>query len=234
MADWNKFSESFDDIFLEDPLYLDILKRMVDELGADDKDILDLGCGTGILIERILIKIPEAHVAAVDPSQGMRDICAERFERSPQVSISDGDALAIPFPDASFDAVVSSLALHHVAPDLKGECAREIARVLKPGGKFIHADPFSGVPGRKEDPARCRDIVEKIAAKALFSLEQGAHRMMLAELGSIVPTVTEDGEYWITVPQWLQSLSSAGFCDFKVLDLPPVEITKIVCATRTN
>ncbi|OFW55558.1 MAG: hypothetical protein A2V52_02205 [Actinobacteria bacterium RBG_19FT_COMBO_54_7] len=234
MADWDNFSTRFDNIFLADPLYLDILEKIVAELDADDKDILDIGCGTGNLIARILEELPGARVAAVDPSQGMRDICSERFEGSDRVSIAAGHALAIPFPDAAFDDVVTSLALHHVHYDLREDCVREIARVLKPGGRFICADTFCGVPGRKEDTARCRDIIEKVVAKALLSLEHGAYEMMLITLAALVPTVTEDGEYWATVPEWLESLSLAGFQEFKVIDLPPLEIAKIICAAKVQ
>jgi ubiquinone/menaquinone biosynthesis C-methylase UbiE len=230
MADWDSFSDRFDDVFLKDPLYIEILNRMAAELDADDKEILDLGCGTGNLMELILEEIPKIHLTGLDPSAGMRDACAKRFEGSDRVSISGGEALALPFPDASFDAVVSSLALHHVPRQSKGDCAEEIARVLRPGGKFIHSDAFCGVAGPKEDPERCRDIIEKIVAKMLFSLEHGAYEMMLAESSSLLPFLREDGEYLITMEEWLGELRAAGFRDFRVIDLQ-VELTKIIIAT---
>lgn len=231
MADWDSFSARFDDTFLEDPMYLDVLEKMVNELAEDGKrEILDLGCGTGNLIERILKEVPEARIAGVDPSEGMREICAERFVNMSNVTISEGDALAIPFPDSRFDHIVSSFALHHVPPHLKGECAREMARVLKPGGSLIHADPFCGLAGSKEDPERCRDIIDKVVAKALFSLEHGAYEMMIAELYALPFVLREDGEYLVTVEEWIGALASAGFRDLRVIDIEPIDWVKIVCA----
>jgi ubiquinone/menaquinone biosynthesis C-methylase UbiE len=230
MADWDNFSTRFNDVFLKDPLYLEILDKIVAELAPADIEILDLGCGTGNLMEYILREAPQANLTGVDPSPAMREICEKRFGGSDRVSTRDGNGLALPFSAARFDAVVSSLALHHVPRESKGDCAAEIARVLKPGGKFIHADPFCAVAGPKEDPARCRDIIEKIVAKVLFSLDHGAYEMMLAEASSLLPFLTEDGEYLTTVQEWLDDLRGASFEDFKVIDLPPVELTKIISA----
>lgn len=216
-------------MFLQDPLYVEILEKMVAQLSRDDKDIIDIGCRTGNLIERIAEKMPEARIAGVDPSEGMREVCAQRFNDFERVTIAEGEGLRLPFPDNSFDAALSSLALHHVPFEMKKDCAREIARILRPGGGFIHADPFCSVSGAKEDPERCRDIIEKIITKAIFSLEQGAWRMMLGELSSLVPIINGDGEYLSTVPEWIEDLRSAGFHEFEVMDLA-VELPKIIAA----
>jgi hypothetical protein len=46
----------------------------------------------------------------------------------------------------------------------------------------------------------------------------------------LLPFLTEDGEYLTTVQEWLDDLRGASFEDFKVIDLPPVELTKIISA----
>jgi ubiquinone/menaquinone biosynthesis C-methylase UbiE len=136
--------------------------------------------------------------------------------------------LHIPFPDASFDYVLSSLALHHVPPDLKEVCAREIARVLKTGGRLVHGDVFCGIPGSPDSPAWCKDVIEKIVAKAINSLDHGAYRMMMGELWALPRILKGDGEYLITPGEWQNTLAAAGFADFKVIDFPPIDLIKIV------
>jgi ubiquinone/menaquinone biosynthesis C-methylase UbiE len=229
MTDWNDMARGFDEAFFADPMYAMLLAAMVKSVTAGEVErVLDLGCGTGNLISLLLEEFPGAGFSGVDPSSGMREVCMERFADNHNVEIKEGDALAIPYPDGSFDLIVSSLALHHVPPELKPDMAREIARVLEPGGRFIHADPFCGVAGNLEDPEKVRDVIERLVAKALYSLEQGAWKMMLGELQAIPFLLRGDGEYITTVEEWEVVLRDAGFRDFAIKDIPPVDLVKVI------
>jgi len=232
VAHWEDLASRFDDIFLADPTYTETLERMVGLVEkGDDARIMDLGCGTGNLITLLLDRFPHAGIVGVDPSPSMRERCEQRFGDLSNLEITGGDGLIIPHADASFDYVLSSLALHHIPPDHKAANASEIARVLVPGGRFIHADVFSGVPGPPEDPERARDIIQRVVAKALYSLEHGAYRMMIGELSALPRILKEDGEYLLTVEEWTDILRGAGFTSFQVIDIPPVDLTRIVCCT---
>jgi len=232
VADWDSLAGGFDEAFFEDPMYARILETMAMEVSdAGGQRVLDLGCGTGNLIALLLEKFPDIKIAGVDPSAGMRAVSAERFMAHPNIEITAGDALDIPLPGGSIDLIVSSLALHHVSPHLKPLCAKEMARVLVPGGRLIHADPFCGVPGPSDNPERWRDIIEKLVAKAVYSLEHGAWKMMLGELQAIPMVLREEGEYMVTVEEWEAVLREAGFAEFVIIDLPPLELLKIVCCT---
>ena len=229
MAHWDDLAARFDDIFLADPSYRETLEKMVGLVApGEDARILDLGCGTGNLIALLRDEFPSAGIVGVDPSEKMRAACEERFAGVSKVEIAAGDGLDIPYPDGSFDHVLSSLALHHIPPGRKGENATEMARVLVPGGHLIHADVFCGVPGPPDDPDRARDIIERIVAKALYSLDHGAYRMMIGELSALPRILREDGEYLITVEEWMDILRGAGFYDFQVMDIPPADLTRIV------
>jgi SAM-dependent methyltransferase len=92
---------------------------------------LDVGCGTGALIERILATCSPRSVKGLDASEGFLAIADENID-DPRVGFALGDARKIPAPNDSFDAVVSGLVLNFVPePDA---AAAEIARVLKRGG----------------------------------------------------------------------------------------------------
>ncbi|WP_113704618.1 class I SAM-dependent methyltransferase [Nonomuraea lactucae] len=101
--------------------------------------VLDVGCGTGYLT-RILSPLagPEGQVTGVDPAAPMIDHARSRAPRN--CSYQVGESQALPFPDGSFDLVVSSLAVHHMPPSVRGEAVGEMFRVLRPGGRLLIAE----------------------------------------------------------------------------------------------
>jgi ubiquinone/menaquinone biosynthesis C-methylase UbiE len=108
---------------------------------APGEKVLDVGCGTGTLAIAIKPEVGTGEVHGIDASPEMIQVAKEK-------SAKDGSDIdfrvalieAIPFPDASFDLVTSSLMLHHLPDDLKMKGFLEIRRVLKPGGRFMALD----------------------------------------------------------------------------------------------
>jgi SAM-dependent methyltransferase len=162
----------------------------------------------------------------------MREVYAGRFRQHPMVSVVEGSALAIPSGDGEFDLALSNLVLHHVPPGDRDRCAAELARVLKPGGTLIYGDMFCDVDGPPEDPARCRDIIDKMVAAALYCLDQGAYEMMMIMLKTLPMDLREEGEHLTTESVWLGSLERAGFGGFEIVRVPPEEAgVRIIRAT---
>ena len=92
---------------------------------------LDVGCGSGALTETILERGEPEVVEGVDTSEAFIAYAAERVG-DPRASFAVGDAQALDRPDASFDAVVSSLVLNFLPDQARG--AAEMRRVARPGG----------------------------------------------------------------------------------------------------
>jgi tRNA (cmo5U34)-methyltransferase len=102
--------------------------------------ILDLGCGDGRLSALVLAAYPESTAICVDMSPAMLDAATERFADDARVTIAIHD-LEDPLPfDGPFDAVISSLAIHHVEDDRKRALYAEIADRLSPGGVFANLE----------------------------------------------------------------------------------------------
>lgn len=95
--------------------------------------IVDLGSGVGRLTPG-LAETFGGPVFGVEPADAMRAV-AEAGAAHPAVQYLKGEAASIPLPDQSADAVLMFLSLHHVPDRVAG--AREIARVLKPGGRVL-------------------------------------------------------------------------------------------------
>jgi SAM-dependent methyltransferase len=92
---------------------------------------LDVGCGTGGLTAAVLEACDPSGVVAIDSAPAFLEAAREQV-RDPRVDFRQGDALALPEADGSFDAAVSGLVLNFV-PDREA-MIREMARVVRPGG----------------------------------------------------------------------------------------------------
>jgi SAM-dependent methyltransferase len=117
---------------------------------APDARVLDVGCGHGLLLIGAARRTPHGQAVGLDlwsttdqqdnsPEATLANAAAEGV--ADRVDVHDGDMCAMPFADASFDAVVSSLAIHNVSDrDRRRAAIGEIARVLRPGGRVAILD----------------------------------------------------------------------------------------------
>lgn len=103
--------------------------------------VLDLGCGTATLAILIKKAYPDADVVGLDGDQKILEIARTKIENEGMYIVLDkGMAFELPYPDNSFDRVVSSLVFHHLDLENKNGTFKEIFRVLKPGGEMHAGD----------------------------------------------------------------------------------------------
>ena len=108
------------------------------EAGAHPREVLDVGCGTGRLLERAARKWPDAHLVGVDLAPEMIAEARRTHSGDVRFGFEVGDAAALPIDAASVDVAFSTVSFHHWADQLGG--LRQVARVLRPGGLFVLAD----------------------------------------------------------------------------------------------
>ena len=101
----------------------------IDRALVGDADVLEVGCGTGAMAERIHA-LPGVTLVAIDFSQRFVELTAARG-----VDARQADICYLPFDDASFDVVYAGWMLYHVR-DLE-RALNEVRRVLRPGGTFV-------------------------------------------------------------------------------------------------
>ena len=114
------------------------------------EQVLDVGCGTGTLAIAAKRQVgTPGTVYGVDASPEMLSR-ANKKARKAGVEIVFKNALveALPFPNGHFDVVLSTVMLHHLPGKLRRQCAAEIRRVLKPGGRVLAVD-FGTSPPQK-------------------------------------------------------------------------------------
>ncbi len=116
---------------------LDAIGEQLDALGPFDAG-LDICCGTGAAMA-VMRRRCRQRVAGIDFSQGMLEVARQRTAEAPgeaRLEFVRGDVLAMPFT-AAFDLAVSFGAFGHILQQDEPRFIAEIARVLRPGGRFI-------------------------------------------------------------------------------------------------
>ena len=103
---------------------------------APGRRALELGCGTGIFLEKVAPS--GARLVGLDLSEDLLARARGRLGAAPNVTLHRGNAECLPYADASFDAVYGSSVLHHLDLD---RALQEVRRVLRPGGRCVFTEP---------------------------------------------------------------------------------------------
>ena len=102
---------------------------------------LDLACGTGTLAILLKKAVPEAEIIGVDGDRKILELAKEKVRRAGlEIRFDEGMSFDLPYADASFDRVISSLFFHHLTRENKLKTLSEVFRILKPGGELHIAD----------------------------------------------------------------------------------------------
>lgn len=174
-VDWRAFSEVFDYYASGDhgALLHEFYLWIVDQLDAHDLEptrILEMGCGTGLLVEQLVEWYPDARFELVDKFAPMLNRARERFGHSPNVRIheTDGESYLASCAPESFDLVVFCRSWYTMANQEKA--AADVVKALAPGGlaliyDFTRTTDIAAIDVRNmlDDPERwpiCRAAME--------------------------------------------------------------------------
>ncbi|MEA5616924.1 class I SAM-dependent methyltransferase [Cronbergia sp. UHCC 0137] len=126
-------------------IYQAIHKRLLSQIQLPpNPNILDLGCGTGRLLNRLANQFPDLRGTGLDLSTQMVRLARQNNQHRPRLIYLEGNAESLPFADGQFDAVFNTISfLHYPHPD---QVLSEIARIISPGGKFYLVDITTNNP----------------------------------------------------------------------------------------
>jgi SAM-dependent methyltransferase len=167
---------------------------------------LDVGCGTGFPLIELAERLgPAAKVHGLDPwKQGMRRAAAKLAVRgTPNVTLHEGSASSMPFPDATFDLIVSNLGLNNF--DDRAAAVRECRRVARPGATLALTTNLQGHMRELYDV-----FAEVLADDAAASARLRAHIEHRATIDSVRELLTAGG---FTVTRVVERESSMRFAN---------------------
>jgi ubiquinone/menaquinone biosynthesis C-methylase UbiE len=147
---------------------------------AEGESVLDVGCGTGTLAIAAKSRVGNlGKVTGIDASPEMIGRAKKKARKTGvEVNFQTAAAQNLPFQDAAFDVVLSTVMLHHLPDDARVMCISEIRRVLRPGGRFLAID-FGG------SAAQRKSLAGRLHAHAHFDLTQVIPAVMRAGLAQV-------------------------------------------------
>ncbi|MDQ3673869.1 MAG: class I SAM-dependent methyltransferase, partial [Gemmatimonadota bacterium] len=143
-------ADSYDSLIRRSvPRYDEMIERLVVYLPREPRRALELGCGTGNLSLRLVASLPGTALTLVDGSAEMIAVTRSRIDQPKAGERIRPELITVRFedltlPPRSFDLVVSSISLHHVAD--KYSLYERIHQFLRPGGRFCFTDQIRGEP----------------------------------------------------------------------------------------
>jgi demethylmenaquinone methyltransferase / 2-methoxy-6-polyprenyl-1,4-benzoquinol methylase len=184
--------------------------------------VLDVACGTGDLTQAFA-RTPAGRVVGLDFTPAMLEVARTKLPRlgpnSGKVTYLEGDAMALPLPDASFDVVSIAFGIRNVSDPVKA--LREFARVLKPGGRLVILE--FGQPTNRLmrwfNGLYCAKIMPRTAT-LISGDSTGAYKYLPASVGT----------FW-TPAQTREALGAAGFADLRAT---PMTMGICVCYRATR
>lgn len=200
------------------PGFYDFYGIAIKNLELKDKCplVLDLGAGTGLFSSFVNQKYPLVKLTLVDISQKMLDVAKDRFSEKEDITFVCSDISSFS-SNLKYDAVVSSLAIHHLDDAQKIAIYNKIYSLLKDDGLFIHAEQVEGeTPYMKElNQTRWEESVEN-SGLSQSEIRAGYERVNLDKR--------------VPLSQQLEWLKEAGFsevdCIYKYYDFTVIYCKK--------
>jgi len=163
--------QEFERLYRQASSLLDTERQLWPSLGiTTGQQVLDLGCGSGVITRELARQVYPAQTVGVDISKTLIDKGLSTYTESGQrtqenISFHQGNVYSLPFPDNSFDVVYARLLFQHLSAP--SDALTSILRILKPGGKLCILDVDKGWSSLYPEPKSSIELDEAIIQKQL-------------------------------------------------------------------
>jgi len=118
----------------------EVQRLIAEDRNVSDVQFADVACGTGRLLADVVDNFPDLDITAVDLSSPYLERAKQSAKGATHASFLEGAAEKLPLADGSIDILTTVFLFHELPPKVRREAAEEFARVLKPGGLYVHLD----------------------------------------------------------------------------------------------
>jgi ubiquinone/menaquinone biosynthesis C-methylase UbiE len=210
-----------------------LLELVVKLSGIHNNDqVLDIGCGTGLLSLKFLSK-KTCTITAIDSSARMLKIFQEKITKcnlTEKIHCTLTSAENMKFKPNQFDIIAATVALHHVKS--KAPVINRINDSLKSGGRFILGEIDMDTTGKTEDSSRLLRILSYLKEEFVLAMKEGGLKAFGRMYDNGKKHILNDGEYCIGFNQWARLCKQAGFRKIEITPLKEFEWFKVLVATK--
>ncbi len=195
-------------------------------------NILDIGCGTGLLSLKFLART-DCTITAIDSSAQMLRIFQEKIETcnlTGKIHCIQESAEDMDFEFNQFDIIASTVSLHHVKRKLP--VVEHIHDYLKDGGRFVIGEIDLDTTGKLDDPKRLSRILHYLSKELPLVMKEGGIQAFERMYDNGKKHILNDGEYCIGFEQWADLCKKAGFRNVEISPLKGFEWFKVLVATK--
>lgn len=230
---FNRWSNEYDQTLGRISFHRGLLDLLVRNSGIKDGDqVLDIGCGTGLLSLKLLQKA-DCRITGIDNSREMMAIFEDKIKRLrlwPLITCALKDADSLNFKDKTFDKAVSTVVLHHLEEKLP--VLRKIHKLLKPGGVFIIGEIDMDSSGRHTDPIRLKRMIRVLEQEWIPALKDAGVEAFAKMYDNGRKHILNQGEYCVSLKQWAALCRKAGFRKVTIKRVPRHQCFGIVIAKK--
>ncbi|MDD1677020.1 MAG: class I SAM-dependent methyltransferase [Methanomicrobiales archaeon] len=210
-----------------------LLDLVVRESGVKrDDQVLDIGCGTGLLSLKFLDKA-DCSITAIDSSAQMLGIFREKIQKcqlNEKIHCIEISAEDMAFEPGQFDIVAATVALHHVK--CKEPVIRNIYNCLRDSGRFVLGEMDIDTTGKLDDPQRLVRILQYLIREFELAMKDGGIQTFERMYDNGKKHILNDGEYCIGMSQWTKLCRDAGFKKAEISPVKGFEWFKVLVATK--
>jgi ubiquinone/menaquinone biosynthesis C-methylase UbiE len=225
----------YDDVFTPDPIYQEQLQNILEFINENPVKVLDVGAGTGNLLEMISKKYPDVLVYGIDNDPDMVRTATNKYSECNNINISTGDATRLQFGDGCFDFIVSNWVVHHLDNEKKRLFSNEAYRVLSGKGRLILGDVFSSTDGEVGDVERSVKLTQSIVKRAIYYMRNVSFERALILIAALPNFLTNKGEHLVTTNYMSGLLEEVGFRVLTIKNTSdPEYMVRIITADKNH
>ena len=230
---FGEWADEYDETISKVERHHNLLDLVVESSHVEENNnILDIGCGTGILALKFLKK-SDCCITGIDSSPEMLAVFENKINKlgvNEKISYKHEDLSNMKFDEETFDIIACTFTLHHIRD--KYPMIEKIYKMLKSGGRFIIGEIDMDTTGDVRDPKRLMRIMDYLKIEFSLALQEGGISAFSRMYDNGKKHILNDGEYCISFKQWKALCQKANFNNIIIKAVPDFEWFKVLIAVK--